>query len=384
MAADRRSYGAGRVTGSLQVVQRSGGPIYYLMARDLSGRQVKRRLGPVADWPAKRAKDALRDFLTDLGRTPTLGEPGITFDHAAAAWLRHVEQDRSRASSTVRDYRNTVHRYLLPRFGPRALEDVSVADVERLRDELSRTLSPRTTQKVLVLLHGLYRFAGRREWVKANPVASAERVKVKRRTEFAVLSPVEVQAVARAARGEQEAALILVAAFTGLRMGELRALRWRDVDFANRLVHVRRSHYGSTKGTEGPPKSGNARSVPLIDVAARALDGLSRRPRWTKPADRVFCDVRGDVLNDGAIRQGLYGALDAAEIPRRPRHRQGVRVPRPAPHVRHVGGASLPALGRAGVHGARQHLHDHDLRGPHAAARRRGSPRAARRFCYPG
>jgi integrase len=37
----------------------------------------------------------------------------------------------------------------------------------------------------------------------------------------------------------------VTAAFTELRMGELRALRWSDVDFAKRLVHVRRSYTGA-------------------------------------------------------------------------------------------------------------------------------------------
>lgn len=140
----------------------------------------------------------------------------------------------------------------------------------------------------MVPLHGIYRLAVRRGWTGSNPAAEAERITVKRRPEFAVLSPVEVQAVARATGTEQHAALILVAAFTGLRLGELRALRRRDVDFTNRLVHVRRSHYGAAGTKEGPPKSGQARSVPLIDVAARALDGLSRRDRFTGASDRVF------------------------------------------------------------------------------------------------
>ena len=136
---------------------------------------------------------------------------------------------------------------------------------------------------------------------------------VKRRPEFAVLSPAEVQAVARATGTEQDATLILVAAFTGLRLGELRGLRWRDVNFTNKLVHVRRSYTGAG---EGPPKSGNARSVPLIDTAARALDGLSRRERFTGPDDRVFCSPIGGVLDEGQIRDMFYAALKAAGIDR--------------------------------------------------------------------
>jgi len=104
-----------------------------------------------------------------------------------------------------------------------------------------------------------------------------ERVSVKVSGDFNVLSPAEVAAVARAAKGDQLAALITVAAFTGLRLGELRALRWGDIDFTARMILVR--HNLPHGGEERAPKSGKVRSVPLIDQAAVALDGLSRRQK---------------------------------------------------------------------------------------------------------
>ena len=97
----------------------------------------------------------------------------------------------------------------------------------------------------MVLLHGIFRFAVRRGWATATrrprPSGSPSSAEPSSRC-----SP---PSRCRQSRGqpttEQDAALILVAAFTGLRLGELRGLRWRDVDFANQLVHVRRSHYGA-------------------------------------------------------------------------------------------------------------------------------------------
>jgi integrase len=56
--------------------------------------------------------------------------------------------------------------------------------------------------------------------------------------------------------------------------------------------------------------------VPLIDIAARALDGLSRREQFTGAKDRVFCDPTGETLNDGAIRAMFYAALESAGIDR--------------------------------------------------------------------
>ena len=163
----------------------------------------------------------------------------------------------------------------------------------------------------MVLLHGILKRAKRRKWIASNPAEDVERVTVKRSGDFNVLSPVEVEAVARAAESEQDAAIFTVAAFTGLRLGELRALRWGDVDFAARTIIVRASF---THGAAGRPKSGKVRSVPLIDQAAEALDGLSRRELFTGADDLVFCSAVGGHPDDGVLRDRFYAALSAAGL----------------------------------------------------------------------
>jgi integrase len=69
----------------------------------------------------------------------------------------------------------------------------------------------------------------------SNPVSGVERQREIKKLDLEVLKTEEVWALVRAADGEQDAAIYLTAAFTGLRMGELRA-RWRDVDFARSVV----------------------------------------------------------------------------------------------------------------------------------------------------
>jgi integrase len=128
-----------------------------------------------------------------------------------------------------------------------------------------------------------------------------------------VLTAGEVQMLAAAADPPQDGAIFTVAGFTGLRLGELRALRWADVDFTKRLVHVRRSF---THGAEGAPKSGKVRSVPLIDQAARALDGLSRRGYCTDSDDLVFVSDSGGVVDDFGLRRRYYAALERAGLKR--------------------------------------------------------------------
>jgi integrase len=94
----------------------------------------------------------------------------------------------------------------------------------------------------------------------------------------------------RAAASEQDAALYLPAAFTGLQRGELLAPRWRDVDFAGEVIRVRASY---SDGTLTTPKSGEVRSVPMAPEVATALAKLAQRERWADYDDLVFVGHAG-------------------------------------------------------------------------------------------
>jgi integrase len=108
-----------------------------------------------------------------------------------------------------------------------------------------------------------------------NPVVDVERPRYRVSDDLEAFSPEEVWALVRAAGSEQDAALFLAAAFTGLRMGELLALQWRDVDFAGEAIRVRRSY--NIHGGLGTPKSGRVRSVPMVPDVAQALARLANR-----------------------------------------------------------------------------------------------------------
>lgn len=314
-----------RVTGHVLLIERKRGSLYYVKYRLGDGRQVMKLLGPAwtersrpaAGYYTKRtAEEELNALLADARRgtlPDSLARSGRTFGDAVAEWLRYVEHDRQRAPSTLADYRNVSNAMLAELGRDTPLEKITTERIERWRERLlaEGELSRRTVQKMLVLLHGVMKRAKRRKWITTNPAEDVERVTVKRSGDFNVLSPVEVAAVARAAGNDQDAAVLTVAAFTGLRLGELRALRWRDIDFAKSTVHVRGNF---THGQKGTPKSGKVRSVPLIDQAAIALDRVSKREHFTEPDDLVFCSPTGEHLNDAQIRRAFYDALDAAKL----------------------------------------------------------------------
>jgi integrase len=121
-------------------------------------------------------------------------------------------------------------------------------------------------------------------------MADVEKPRHRRSTAIEVFSPEEIMALVREAESLQDGVIFLTAAFTGLRRGELVALRWRDVDFAAHRVRVCGSYAGGRLTT---PKSGKVRSVPLAPAVAEALAPLGQREFWTDEDDRVFPGVVG-------------------------------------------------------------------------------------------
>ncbi len=158
-----------------------------------------------------------------------------------------------------------INAHLLPPFGELPVEDLTAETIERWIASFEG--SPRSRNKLLIQLHGVLGRAKKIYGLATNAATEIEKFQQKASGDIQVFSPEEVWALVRAAESEQDAALFLTAEFTGLRMGELLALRWRDVDFAGNVVRVRASYY---LGQLTTPKSGKVRAVPLAPAVATA------------------------------------------------------------------------------------------------------------------
>jgi integrase len=311
------------VSGHVFLVERKSGARWYMKYRLPDGRQVQRMIGPAwtsmrEDPPAghvtKRGAQAVLDDTLARARRGEFGgvvRTGARFAEAADEWLRYVERDRERKASTIADYRHMVAR-LNEELGRLKLEDVTPDRLEAYRDALvDRGLSNRTINKYLIVLHGIFKRAMKVYRLPSNPVSLVEKRPNKRRPGIDVLSREEVMALVREAATDQEGTLYLTAAFTGLRMGELLALRWRDVDFELDSVHVRRSFTG---GREDTPKSGRERVVPMATEVAQALARLSQRDSHTDDQDLVFTGKLGGHLSSSKLRIRYKRALEAAGL----------------------------------------------------------------------
>jgi len=300
------------------------GPVWRALYRLPDGRRVHRTLGPAwtgrgrppAGYFTKRlAEDWLREILDQArrGTLPGMVRTGVTFADACEDYLAHKEADRRLKPTTLRDYRSTVTFHLLPAFGALPVEDITPDMVETWK--LTLRMSNATKIKILTILYGVMERARKRHRLPTNPVREVEKPRREggQGDELQFYSPEEVHALVRAAETEQDAALFLTAAFTGLRRGELVALRWRDVDFPNSVIRVAGSY---SEGHLTRPKSNKVRSVPMAPEVATELAKLGQRDRSTADDDLVFPGTTGAYLDASALYRRFMAAARRAELRR--------------------------------------------------------------------
>jgi integrase len=279
---------------------------------------------------------------------------GPMFRALAHAWLEHVEFVLGAKPATLRDYRSmlaepgTPHRRgsgvaigrIMAALGDVPVAEVTTAQIEALLVAHAREgAGPRSVNKHRQVLCAIFNFGLRpghaERWrLASNPATAVTKRREPPPARLEVFTVEQIEALARTAasgawrgphddlteaggllRAEEDAQfgeLLRIAAYTGLRRGELVVLRWHDVRWSERVLVVERALSG---GVEGTTKGGRDRYVPLGDQALGALDRLSRRPNFTSADDYVFATVAGDRPDPSALRRRFIAARDAAGLP---------------------------------------------------------------------
>lgn len=281
----------------------------------------------------KEAEAELRRLLEhDAAKSPTPRTPQgclVTFADAAEAWFLHGERKRNLKRSTLRDYRQALDAYLLPASGdsessktpygraPFALTPLRDLDSKQVKAWYEDLPYGRTTEKLLMIVRAIITHARGRGWIETDPCSSLERQQVRYSGDYDFYSREEIDALVRAAASQQDAAVYLTAAMTGLRRGELVALRWRDIDFPGQAIRVRANY---SHGELVTPKSGKVRSVPMVPEVAQALARLGQRELFMGDEDPVFVGQVGQHIDASALRRRYANAAKSAALRPLPFH----------------------------------------------------------------
>jgi integrase len=272
----RRSYG----TGTLYVrIDRHGREVFYGIGYG-AGKRFNRR-GGVKRGPSARdgltrtqAESRLAELIGSTETEPaTVGT--MTVEEAGRRYLLYAQR-RGRKPSTISNLESELRVHVRPFFSEKPLHTISSQDVAEFVTTLERNgLAPKTVRNVLATLSAVCSFAKapQRAWLASNPCDGVELPAVPEATEIRFLTLDGIDLLVEHARAgifqALDRALYRTAAMTGLRRGELPALRWQDVDWLAQRIRLRQNY---VRGQFGTPKSKRStRSVPLY------VAGIGRR-----------------------------------------------------------------------------------------------------------
>jgi integrase len=292
-------------------------------------RQLKR-----AFRTKREAQDELTRFRAAHQTSAFVAPSRTTLADYVEPWLDGLA-NQGRKPSTLHGYRQVFENHVLPRLGAVPLQELRSADLDRLYAELLRSgrrggggLSMSSVHHVHAALNKLLNDAERSGLVTRNVarLASAPSLTTARARapEMTVWTPDELARFLASAEGNRNAAMFRVLALTGLRRGELVALRWSDLDLTRHRMAVNQA-VTVVDGVElvSAPKTRRSRRV--VDLDAETVEALQRhrsrqREQYlalgvtARASDRVFTGDLGEPLRPNSVGQAFHRLVRAADV----------------------------------------------------------------------
>ena len=233
-------------------------------------------------------------MATSASSTNALAEPNnpnITLSEWLKTWIARY------TGRTGEGYWSICRNHIIPKLGNLLLYEVKASHIRSLIDGCNK--SPTTKAHIYACLRTALECAVQEELIDTNP-ATRVHVPLKYTPRFSPLNWQEIRTLI-AAKDIPNYTLIVTAVTTGMRQGELLALRWRNVDFDKRVIHVNESlgKDGKTKEV----KNRENRSIKLLRLTLNTLRNHKEKTYQGNLDGLVFCREAGSPLRaDGVTR----------------------------------------------------------------------------------
>jgi integrase len=254
----------------------------------------------------------------------------LTFGaYLTSQWLPAKKQHL--ATSTYRGYERNVQRHILPALGTVSIRRLRYQQIEALYDALlhpttSRGLAPKTVYEIHLMINCALADALRRGLVTRNVAVVARTPKQRslQRIEGVSLTEEELRKLMRTAVGHRLFPLVWLTAMTGMRRNEVLGLKWPDIDFAKKRLHLNRGLVAvgyEVHQTRGKTKNAR-RAIALDDTTLAVLGGwrayqaaefaavgITNAERW------VFTDGDGQPVHPHAVYEAFRRIVHNAAVP---------------------------------------------------------------------
>jgi integrase len=220
-------------------------------------------------------------------------------------------------SARTREHERQLVGWHLAELKPRRVQDVTASEVAHILRAMRDRYSPWTCTAVYRILRGTFALAVRRGILTRSPLDGlnpSERPKQRNARRVAVLDSASMTRLVAAGNSERWQAALGLAGYAGLRIGEIRALTWADVDLAAGTISVRRSMPRTGTTPKTPKTEAGIRTVPLLPALRRLLVGWKLRAPHSKPTDLVIGTAEGKPVAERNLRRALDSAKKRAKL----------------------------------------------------------------------
>jgi integrase len=271
-------------TGCLFRESRETGPDVWVFRFRDGQHNRKQIIGTVEEFPTKtRALRACERLRGDINKNT--GTPRTMAELVEHYRQKEMSENGSKSYATRKAYDVYLRNWIVPVWGTRSLSDVRTVAVEDWLRSLP--LANGSRAKIRNLMSTLFNHAMRYEWAEKNPIRLVRQSAKRERTPD-VLTAEEIRALLSQLEGPYYV-MAFLAAVKGLRVSELLALKWEDVNFAAGEMRLTRAivcqHVGPLK------TAASQKPVPMdAALSALLLDWRSRCP-YNQEQDYVFASV---------------------------------------------------------------------------------------------
>jgi len=227
--------------------------------------------------------------------------------------------------STRQSYESALEHHINPFFGNIRIDEIERRHIKQFVQDpdLNKVLSPASIRNLKAYISSILSDAVDDELIKANPAASTGKFikKAKIGNKINPLTWDEKNILEKTLRVHFPGhyAFFLTLLRTGMRLGEIIALRAGDVDFNGNFIEIRRN---CVRGLIGTPKSGKCRRIDMskglkkvlkVQMTQRKRDTLAKG--WKQQPETLFYNEAGGFIDENNVRKRVfYKALEKAEL----------------------------------------------------------------------
>ena len=231
------------------------------------------------DW--RRLERRLNELRVELDKGQYVKESTLTLDAWFEKWMVMYKKNTVKAG-TYENYMNYYQYYVQKKIGKKKMCDVTVDDIQSIYNWMNDNGYKKSTVKVVgAALGGCFKKAYQNRMIVFNPVPVAEIPSCEERIPKHVFSKEEQRDFVEEINGSYLMNFFLVILMTGMRNGEARALRWQDVDFGVRLLHIRHTLRWDSKKRcyvlDKPKTKTSKRDIPMLKQVEDILREMKKR-----------------------------------------------------------------------------------------------------------